>query len=187
MMVQLAGQIRRYANCILDISSPLVFPLLAVAALAVLLLLARHISTEPTLFGRWSLRYASLLAYQSVITISLAVMCIPTVQTRLLRRSSWKGSHRRAWLMMIAGLLPLPVLWLLLRQIFLPHRDPVLALLTSLMLISVVALVTIIMWRNGAASLTVYPAPPRDCHCSCRRCWRVRRCWPCIFPVRCRH
>ena len=132
-----------------------IFPLLALASLFILLLLARHTSTEPTVFGRWSSRYAALLAFQGAMTIALALAAVPALKSRLQRRSLWTGSRRKAWSLPIAGLLLLPALWLLLRKVVVQDPDPVFALLAGLILVCAVALVTAVMWYSGVTDLTV--------------------------------
>ena len=136
-----------------------VFPLLAAVSLFILLLLARHTSTDPTVFGRWSPRYASLLAFQGMTTIALALAGIPALKSLLLRRAGRTGSRRKAWNLLVAGLLLLPALWMLLRNVIFPGPDPVFSLLAGMILVSVVAMVTVVMWYSGATELKVSLSP----------------------------
>ena len=48
--------------------------LLAIFGLITLLLMARHSSTEATVLGRWSSRYALLLAYVTIATLLTALL-----------------------------------------------------------------------------------------------------------------
>ena len=150
----------RTANAGLNpLSMKWVFPVLTLVSLVVLLLLARHTSTDPSVSGRWSWRFATLLAFQGSVTIALLVISIPGVNATLLRRSAWKGTGREAWSVLIAGLAFLPLLWLLLRKVLFVEKDPVIALFASLILMAAVAIVTTIMWKCGAASLNVSLPP----------------------------
>ena len=143
----------------IPVSQNNIFPLLAAVSFIILLLLARHTSTDPTVFGRWSPRYASLLAFQGMITIALALASIPALKSLLLRRAERTGSRRKAWNLLIAGLALLPALWLLMRKVLFPAPDPVLALFASLILVAAVAMVTAVMWYSGATALTVSLSP----------------------------
>ena len=149
------GPFRRPGAGFNPVSLKSVSTLLVLVSLFILLLLARHTSTESTILGRWSSRYAGLLAFQGAITIALALAGIPALQSRLLRRSRWTGSRRKAWSLLIAGLALLPLLWLLLRQAVVPEPDPVIALLAGLILVCAAAIVTAVMWHSGAAELSV--------------------------------
>ncbi|MCY3947017.1 MAG: glycosyltransferase family 39 protein [Anaerolineaceae bacterium] len=153
------GPFRRASADFNPVSLKRIIRLLALVSLFILLLLARHTSTEPTILGRWSSRYAGLLAFQSTITIALALAGIPALISRLQRRSGWTGSQRKAWSLLIAGLLLLPALWLLLRKVFIPGPDPVFALLAGLILVSTVTVLTAVMWWSGATELTVSLSP----------------------------
>lgn len=135
------------------------FPLLTTASLVVSLLLARHTSSDPSVLGRWSWRFATLVAFQVTVTVALLIISIPGVNALLQRRSAWTGTRRQAWYVLIAGLAFLPLLWLLLRRVLFVEKDPVVALFASLILMTVVAIVTTIMWQSGAASLIVSLPP----------------------------
>ncbi|MCY4024453.1 MAG: hypothetical protein OXF32_13515 [Anaerolineaceae bacterium] len=141
------------------LSTDWLFPFLALVSLVVLALLARHTSTDPSVSGRWSWRYAALLAFQGMLTAALLVISVPGVRATLLRRSAWKGTRREAWSILIAGLAFLPLLWLLLRKVLFVERDPVFALFASLILMVVVTIVTTFMWKCGASSLIVSLPP----------------------------
>ena len=131
-----------------------VLALLSVAGLTGLLLLARHSSTEPTVLGRWSPRYAYLLAFVATSTLVLALFSVPSWRARILRRPSRPVTRRLAWTLVAVGLTLLPVLHLLLRG---PDadRDRTLALFAGLSLAAVAALVLLLLWRSGAAAQTL--------------------------------
>ena len=61
----------------IPVSQKNILPLLATVSLFIWLLLARHTSTEPTVFGRWSSRYAILLAFQGAMTIAWLLPVFP--------------------------------------------------------------------------------------------------------------
>ncbi len=139
-------------------SSGTFFPVLAASSLIVLLLLARHTSTDPAHFGRWSSRFASLLVFQCLLTVAFGVLCVPSARAFLLRPSPWRGPRRQAWLLLFAGLAALPVLYLTLRKVLFPEQDPVFTLFANLLNVAVVAIVAYVMWRKGTSALTV-PLP----------------------------
>ena len=131
------------------------FPLLATASLVVLLLLARHTSTGPEILGRWSPGFAALLAIQALATLSLTVLCFPALRKRILKRSEWLASRRKAWAQVLAMLAALVLFHALLRNWIFPAKDPIQALIVAFLLIFVVSLTLLMMWRNGSATLIV--------------------------------
>ncbi|MCY4526527.1 MAG: hypothetical protein OXB89_07945, partial [Anaerolineaceae bacterium] len=119
--------------------------------------LARHTSTDPTILGRWTPRFAALLATWFLVTVTLTVLSVPTLRSRILRRSVWPASRRRAWALVAVCLAALPPLYFLLRKWLLPQLDPVLALIAALVLVAFVSLALLMMWRSGMASVAVSP------------------------------
>ena len=159
MKIWQTGQFRRHRSTESVSPGQLLFPVLTVAGFVILLLMARHSSESPELFGRWTLRYASLLALQTLVTLSFAALSVPALRIRLFTQHPWEKSAKLAHALVAAGLALLFLSWLVMRKLVLPGNDPVLVLFAGLVLITIVILVTFIFWRRGITSLVVSPAP----------------------------
>ena len=136
------------------------FPFLAFASLVALLLLARHTSTKPTVLSRWSTDFSSLLAVQAVLTVALAVLCVPAWRTRILRRTVWSGSRRRAWALVGIGAAALPLLHVLLRQTLFANSNSLVVIFTGWALAAVFALTLLFLWRMGVTALSATASIP---------------------------
>ena len=155
MRSRLEGPLRRTLIVLFRTAQKNIFPLLLAASLFVLLLLARHSSTEPTIMGRWSPRYAAILTIWLLVSLTAALFSVPAWRSFILRRSVWSAPRSRAWALVALSLAALPLLHFLLRKWFLPEKDPVFVLFAALMLIASVSLMSLLMWRSGMASITV--------------------------------
>ena len=152
--------LQRYFQGLTVFQPPNFFPLLALASLIALLLLARHTSTQPAVLGRWSFGYSGLLAVQATWTLGLAVLCVPAWRTRILHRGVWSGSRRRAWELVGIGAAVTPFLHVLLRQTLFPRRDSLVVIFTALALAAVFAVILLFLWRKGVTELTANVSIP---------------------------
>ena len=132
-----------------------IFRVLAASGLVALFLMARHSSTEATVLGRWSSRYAFLLAFVTIATFLTALLINTSLRARIFRQNAVPLSKRHAWAMMAAGLAILPVLHMLVRSILASHEDRVGSLVVSLLLSAMAAILLLLMWRQGITSFLV--------------------------------
>ncbi|MCY3947019.1 MAG: hypothetical protein OXF44_12140 [Anaerolineaceae bacterium] len=160
MNARLTGLFQRRLRSLPVFAPSYYFPLLAFASLVALFLLARHTSTHPTVLGRWSSGYSSLLAVLAMWALALAILCVPAWRTRVLRRAVWSGSRRRAWALVGIGAAAMPFLHVLLRQTLLPDRNSLSVISTGLALATVFAVILLFLWRKGATALTATVSIP---------------------------
>ena len=160
MKAKLTALLQQHSRGLTVIQPSYFFPLLALASLIAFLLLARHTSTQPTVLGRWSSSYSSLLAVQAIWTLALAVLCMPAWRTRILRRAVWSGSRRRAWAFVGIGAAATPFLHVLLRHTLFADRDSLVVVFTGLALATVFAVILLFLWRKGVTVLTATASIP---------------------------
>ena len=131
----------------------LLAPLASITALLALVLLLTRSSETPEVLGRWSLRYAYLLALATTGTLLLLVLTVPAWRARLLRRSARPATRRQAWALLAGGLLLLPVASLVL-QALLPVQES--SLMRALFILTLCGLTLPVLWlmhRSGAGYL----------------------------------
>ena len=129
--------------------------LLAASGLVALLLMARHSSTEATVLGRWSARYAFLLAFVTMATFLTALLINTSLRARIFRQNAVPLSRRQGWAMMAAGLAILPVLHHVLHAWLASNEDRVIILFVSLSLASIAVVMLYLFYRTGIANRSV--------------------------------
>ena len=129
--------------------------LLAIFGLITLLLMARHSSTEATVLGRWSSRYAFLLAFVTIATFLTALLINTSLRARIFRQNAVPLSKRQGWATMAAGLAILPVLHHVLHSWLASNEDRVIILFVSLSLASIAVVMLYLFHRTGIASKSV--------------------------------
>ena len=129
--------------------------LLAASGLVALFLMARHSSTEATVLGRWSSRYAFLLAFVTMATFLTTLLINTSLRARIFRQNAVPLSRRQGWAMMAAGLAILPVLHHVLHTWLASNEDRVIILFVSLSLTSIAAVMLYLFYRTGIANRSV--------------------------------
>ncbi len=129
--------------------------LLAASGLVALFLMAGHSSTEATVLGRWSSRYAFLLAFVTIATFLTALLINTSLRARIFRQNAVPLSKRQGWAMMAAGLAILPVLHHVLHTWLASNEDRVIILFVSLSLTSIAAVMLYLFYRTGIANRSV--------------------------------
>ena len=132
-----------------------IFRVLAASGLVALFLMARHSSTEATVLGRWSSRYAFLLAFVTIATFLAALLINTSLRARIFRQNAVPLSKRQGWAMMAAGLAVLPVLHHVLHSWLASNEDRVIILFVSLSLASIAVVMLYLFHRTGIANRSV--------------------------------
>ncbi len=138
-----------------EMATTTILRLLAAIGLVALFLMAGHSSAEATVLGRWSSRYAFLLAFVTIATFLTALLINTSLRARIFRQNTIPLSKRQGWAMMAAGLAILPVLHHVLHSWLASNEDRVIILFVNLSLASIAVVMLYLFYRADIANRSV--------------------------------